>query len=59
MADKYSALTEKRSYKKPMTSKEALTVILKDVQDGKYNPLIFNSLVKYAQKTNTMANVSA
>lgn len=59
MADKYSALTEKRSYKNQMTSKEALTVILKDVQDGKYNPLIFNSLVKYAQKTNTMANVSA
>ena len=59
LADKYSALTEKRSYKKPMTSKEALTVILKDVNEGKYNPLIFNSLVKYSQQTENISYIKA
>lgn len=59
LADKYSALTEKRSYKKPMTSKEALTVILKDVNEGKYNPLIFNSLVKYSQQTDNISYIKA
>lgn len=48
ISDKYSALTEKRPYKEPLTEKQALTIIYKDVKDGKFNPLIFNSLVKYA-----------
>lgn len=51
VADKYSALTEKRTYKEPMDSKQALTIISKDVKDGKLNPLVFNALVKYADKT--------
>jgi len=48
-ADKYSALTEKRTYKEPMGSKEALTIIYQDVKDGKLHPLVFKALVNYAQ----------
>lgn len=49
IADKYSALTEKRSYKDSMTPQQALTVIAKDVKDGKFNQLVFNALVKFSQ----------
>lgn len=47
IADKYSALTEERSYKKPMTREQALTVIRPDVRNGKFNPLVYNALVNY------------
>lgn len=50
LADKYSALTEKRAYKDALTPKEALTVIYRDVERGNFNPVVFNSLVKYSQK---------
>lgn len=33
VADKYSALTEKRTYKDPMSAKQALTIIYQDVKD--------------------------
>ncbi|MFQ8626842.1 MAG: HD-GYP domain-containing protein [Candidatus Gastranaerophilaceae bacterium] len=33
IADKYSALTEKRSYKEPLDTKQALTIIYRDVQE--------------------------
>lgn len=49
IADKYSALTEKRAYKEPLTSKQALTIIYKDVKDGKLHPFVFKALVNYAQ----------
>lgn len=48
MADKYSALTEKRSYKDAFTPQEALTIIYQDVKDGKLHPFIFKALVNYA-----------
>lgn len=48
IADKYSALTEKRTYKEPLTSKQALTIIYKDVEDGKLHPFVFKALVNYA-----------
>ena len=48
MADKYSALTEKRSYKEAFTPKEALTIIYQDVKDGKLHPFVFKALVNYA-----------
>jgi putative nucleotidyltransferase with HDIG domain len=49
VADKYSALTEKRSYKEPMNDKQALTIIYKDVKEGKLNPVVFKALVNYAK----------
>ena len=52
-ADKFSALTEKRSYKAPMSNKEALTIIYQDVKDGKLNPLIFKALVNFVQNSET------
>lgn len=47
IADKYSALTEKRSYKPAMSREKALTIIRNDVREGKLNPLVFNALVNY------------
>lgn len=49
MADKFSALTEKRTYKKPLSNKEALTIIYQDVKDGKVHPFVFRGLVDYAK----------
>lgn len=48
-ADKFSALTEKRPYKESMDTKEALTIMYKDVEDGKLHPFVFNALVNYTQ----------
>lgn len=48
-ADKFSALTEKRPYKEPLDSKQALTIMYKDVEDGKLHPFVFKALVNYAQ----------
>ena len=47
LADKYSALTEHRSYKRSMTPEEALAVIKKDVDEGNINPRVYNALVGY------------
>lgn len=47
LADKYSALTEKRSYKAPMSSNEALDILRNDVNNGNINPRIYNALVGY------------
>lgn len=47
LADKYSALTEKRSYKAPMSRNQALGTLYKDVQNGLINPIVYNALVKY------------
>ena len=46
LADKYSALTEKRVYKENYTPQQALTVIYSEVKAGKVDPMLFNSLVK-------------
>lgn len=54
-ADKYSALTETRTYKAPMSSKEALTIIYQDVKEGKLHPFVFKALVNYANDTTPMA----
>ncbi len=47
LADKYSALTENRVYKQPLSPQQALTIIYQDVKDEKLNPLVFNALVKH------------
>ena len=48
VADKYSALREERSYKDRMSKEQALTIIYRDVEDGKLHPFIFKALVDYA-----------
>lgn len=48
VADKYSALTEARTYKEPMSPKQALTIIYQDVKDEKLHPFVFRALVDYA-----------
>ena len=49
IADKYSALTEKRVYKDAYAPQRALTVIYGDVQRGEVHPFLFNALVKHVQ----------
>ena len=56
-ADKYSALTEKRTYKKEMSPKQALTIIYQDVKEGKLHPFVFKALVNYVN-SNTLSKVS-
>lgn len=47
LADKYSALTEKRTYKEPFSPQKALTIIYSsDVKEGKVHPFLFQALVK-------------
>ena len=55
LADKYSALTEKRVYKPAMSPQQALTILAKEVDDGKVHPLIFNALAK-SISSNPFAN---
>lgn len=50
MADKFSALIEKRPYKEPMEAKKALTIIYKDVKEGKLHPFVFKALVNFAKQ---------
>lgn len=52
VADKYSALTEKRAYKKPINSKEALTIIYQDVKEGELHPFVFKALINYVNDKN-------
>lgn len=53
-ADKYSALTESRTYKNPMSPKQALTIIYQDVKDEKLNSFVFRALVDYANSKSTV-----
>ena len=46
IADKYSALTENRVYKKAFTPQQALTIIYGDVERGNVHPSLYNALVK-------------
>ena len=57
IADKYSALTENRVYKKSLTPKQALTIIYQDVKEEKLHPFVFKALVNSA-KENNYAKVS-
>jgi len=58
LADKYSALTEPRVYKKEYTPKQALTILYKEVKEGKIQPLIFQALVKSVSEGNTQKNIT-
>jgi len=50
MADIYSALREKRSYKPEMSKQEALEIINEDVKQEKFHYCIFEALCKYADE---------
>lgn len=59
LADKYSALTEKRVYKDEMSPKQALTTIFsEDVKQGKIDNLIFSALVKSVQQQESLQIVN-
>ena len=60
LADKYSALTEKRPYKDAFEPKKALYILHKEVQAGKIHPFVFNALVKSVNNTekNNKINIS-
>src|SRR5574344_2142292 len=49
ISDIYSALRENRSYKKAMPKKEALSIIKKDVDSGKFSPYVYNALVDFSK----------
>lgn len=59
IADVYSALREKRSYKSEMSKEQALSVIHKEVEQGKFLPSVYTALTKYAQKENDLAKVNS
>ncbi len=46
LADKYSALREKRPYKDKYSEKKALTILHRDVIKGEIHPALFNALVQ-------------
>lgn len=48
IADIYSALREKRSYKSAMSKEKALAIIGKEVEKGKFHYSIYDALVKSA-----------
>lgn len=50
MADIYSALREKRSYKDEMSKEQALAIINKETNQGKFHPSVYQALVDYAEK---------
>lgn len=50
MADIYSALREKRSYKAELNREQALEIINKETQEGKFHPQVYKALVDYTNK---------
>ena len=58
IADKYSALTEKRVYKDAFSPQQALTIIYGDVQKGDVHPFLYNALVKTVMDVETKKPVN-
>lgn len=50
IADIYSALREKRSYKSEMSKEQALKILDAETQKGKFHLQVYNALVEYATK---------
>lgn len=50
IADIYSALREKRSYKGEMSVEESLEIINKETQQGKFSIHVYNALVRYTRE---------
>lgn len=57
LADKYSALTEKRVYKDAFTPQQALTILYRDVQSGNIDPQVYYALVKSVSNYSVNKNV--
>ena len=57
LADMYSALTEKRVYKDAYTPQQALTILYKDVQNGKIDSQVYYALVKSVSESDVKNNV--
>ena len=53
-ADKYSALTEERSYKSAMSPQQALGIIYADVQKNKLHPAVFRGLAAHLRETHKL-----
>lgn len=58
LADRYSALTENRVYKKALTPQQALTIIHKDVEQGHVHPILYKALIE-AIKSNPQSKMPA
>lgn len=58
IADVYSALREKRSYKPAMCRDEALKIIHDDVQNDKYHICVFEALCKYTRNQEESAKIN-
>jgi len=56
VADMYSALREKRSYKPEYTKNQALAIIHKEMNQGKIHPYVFKALVDYANEEEEKLN---
>ena len=52
ISDKYSALREARVYRRKLSRIEALLILYKEVREGKIHPEIYNSLIRFIEKTN-------
>jgi len=48
-ADKYSALREKRVYRKQLSRLDSLLILYKEVREGKIHKEVYNALVEYAK----------
>lgn len=51
LADKYSALTEKRTYKNALSIEDALKIIKQDVDNKNLNPRVYNALEEFIKNT--------
>ena len=58
-ADIYSALREKRPYKPKLTKNQALTILHKDMKQGKIHPYVFKALVDYANKEDNLIELDS
>lgn len=59
IADVYSALREKRSYKAEMTKEQALSIINKEVEEGKFLPSVYKALTDYTEKEEGLAKINS
>lgn len=57
LADKYSALREKRSYKRQMTPQEAIGILYNEVSNENVRPEIYDALSSYVKKDTQKNNI--
>lgn len=50
IADIYSALREKRSYKTEMSKEQALKILSEETEQGKFHPSVYEALVEYSNR---------